>query len=144
MRSPFFDPRALDRVVEAVEWEDDLVVYNDGSTNQARWMHALGTMMERWSAQNVQDAIEGFSTLWFGDYDDIVARAVTSISLRVQQMLGFWSAIFGRRARTFDPVPWPPLPELPGPPPAGGRTVAAVEMMAQQILQWARGIEEER
>lgn len=95
MGERLFSPKSLARVAEAVEWEDVLQVYKDGSTNQAEFMRALGILWERWMrGWSIPDFANAIQAVQAGRWVDQFERIVQTLENRVSQLVGFYQGLW--------------------------------------------------
>jgi hypothetical protein len=96
-----------------VEWEDDLVFYSDGTTNQQQFMRALGILLGRWLlGWGPSDLSAAFFGSGAQEFLPGLIGVLTPLLERVYQLVGLyqglWEAgteviggrIFPRAART--------------------------------------------
>jgi hypothetical protein len=117
-----FDPRALARVANAVEWEGELRYYKDGHSNQEFYIQATSMLMERWLAGFAwEDMLLALHAAGGGDWPGLLRQGLSTIEQKVQQLRGFWEGFWyganpkGTSRSTF--VPWSPIPFVPMPVP---------------------------
>lgn len=95
-REKFFTPASLVRVVEAVEWEPDLVLYPDGSSNQGRYMEALAILYGRWLAfETIPDFLDQAQAISSRDWVSAFRHVVSEIPEKIRQMVGFYRGLGG-------------------------------------------------
>lgn len=85
----------MERVVRAVEWEEELVQYKDGSTNQERYIMALAELWERWMREwTLPDFAQSVTDLRAGNYVVVLERVLSAIPERIMQLKGFWLGLW--------------------------------------------------
>jgi len=95
MRERFFTPRSMERVVNHVEWEDDLVVYRDGTTNQQRYMMALAELWERWMREwSLPDFAQAVDSAQGGKFVEGLLEVISAVPQRIEQMIGFYRGLW--------------------------------------------------
>lgn len=112
MGERLFSPKSLERVARAVEWEDVVIVYKDGTTNQQRYMQTIAELYERWfrgwSFPDFADALQNVAA---GNFLDAFLQVVQGLPARISQLKGFyqglWTGANPHRGRAFI---WPPMP----------------------------------
>lgn len=95
MRPRLFSPKDMARVVMAVEWEDELKVYRDGTTNQQQFMRALGILWERWMrGWSVPDFFSAVHEAGSNNFASGLRRILQSMPERVAMLKGFYEGIW--------------------------------------------------
>lgn len=90
-----FSPRSLCRVAGAVEWEDVLTWYNDGSTNQSQFMSAMAIMQERWiRGWSFPDFGEAVRNVAAGEFVRELERILSTWKERISQLVGFYQGLW--------------------------------------------------
>lgn len=107
-KNRLFSPRGLRRVANAVEWEDDLRFYPDGTTNQEMYMAALALLWERWVREwNLLDFQSALADPQGGiDFYEGFKRIIETFPARIMQLRGFYEGLW-----------WGANPEWTGPAP---------------------------
>jgi len=91
----FFTPRSLERVAEAVEWEDVLYWYKDGTSNQSRYMAAMAVLWERWMrGWAIPDFGEALRSADSGNFVEALTRVLNSLEERISQLVGFYQGLW--------------------------------------------------
>lgn len=91
-----FSPKSLVRVVRAVEWEDDLVVYRDGSSNQGRFMEALALLWGRWiSGESLPSFVAQVQAAAAEDWVKGFEQVIREMPAKVLQFVGFYRGLGG-------------------------------------------------
>lgn len=137
-REKFFSPASLLRVVKAVEWEDDLVVYPDGSSNQGRFMEALAILYGRWLFDQTLEETVAMAELiasdqWVRAFEEVVA----TLPQKIRQIVGFWRGLGGEIIRRI-PEPsrnifgWQ-IPEAPPRASVEDRCYRVVEQLVREL-----------
>lgn len=104
-----FSPKSLHRVALAVEWEDELELYKDGSTNQGHFMAAMAVLWERWMrGWSIPDFSQALTDARAGGFVDGVKRICSSLPERIAQLKGFYEGLWGsvnppRKKGAFEP-----------------------------------------
>lgn len=119
MKETFFSPWSLARVCKAVEWEEELVRARDGSSNQGKYMEAIGTLWERWvRGWSLPDVLAAAHAAGTGEWTEAFFKLFETLENRVVQIIGWYSGIWaGANPRGLPGWVWPPIPEQPGAPP---------------------------
>jgi hypothetical protein len=92
----FINPKVLARIVESVEWEGNLEVYKNGTSNQGEFMRALGLLYGRWlSDEDLPDAWAAAKALNARDWVAMFKLVLRVLPERIEQCAGFWSGTFG-------------------------------------------------
>lgn len=98
-REELFSPGSLLRVVRAVEWEPELELYRDGSSNQERYMEALSTLYGRWIRdESLQDLVDFAGPLARKEWFDALKELVSELPQKARQIVGFWRGMGGSLA----------------------------------------------
>lgn len=92
----FFNPKVLARVVETVEWEGNLEVYKNGTSNQGEFMRALGLLYGRWLfEETLPDAWDAAKSLVAEDWPAMFRQLLRVLPEKIEQLAGFWTGQFG-------------------------------------------------
>lgn len=95
MGEKFFSPKSLARVANAVEWEDRLQVYTDGTTNHSCYLEALAILWERWIREyTLSDFSDMIVDAWRGDFAEGFKRVCEEIPAKLEQLLGFYRGLW--------------------------------------------------
>jgi hypothetical protein len=82
-------------VAIAVDWEDDVVVYNNGETNQSEYMKAMAVLYERWMrGWALPDFETGLKNLHAQEFVKQLDHILDSMTERIQQLRGFWEGLW--------------------------------------------------
>lgn len=109
-----FDPRSLFRVVEHVEWEEDLREYTNGRTNQEMYMAALAALWERWvRGWSFPDFQRAVLAARGGDFVGGLKQVLSTVPQKLSQFRGFYEGLW-----------WSANPDKP--PPARGAGARAL------------------
>ncbi len=128
MGERLFSPKSLKRVVAAVEWEDDVVFYKDGTSNQQRYMQALAILWERWiRGYTLPDFASAVSDIGSENFVEGFVRVIREIPRKVYQLKGFYEGL------------WLSVnPERPAPAPAAPRATVGSYVSKPE---WARAVD---
>lgn len=95
MGEDFFTPRSLARVANAVEWEDVLVEYKDGSTNFSCYTQAMAILWERWMREfTLDDFREAVTNVRGGNFVQEFQRMCEALPGRIAVLRGFWEGLW--------------------------------------------------
>lgn len=87
----FLNPKVLARMVETVEWEGNLVLYKNGSSNQGEFMRALGLLYGQWLFQeDLPDAWAAAKAIGARDWFEMFRLLLRKLPEQIEQMGGFW------------------------------------------------------
>jgi hypothetical protein len=90
-----FDPRALARVANAVEWEPELRYYKDGHSNQEFYVQAMVMLMERWLREfSLPDLLLALRSAGGGDWPGLLRQGIGGLREKVEQLRGFWEGLW--------------------------------------------------
>ncbi len=90
-----FEPRSLARVVNHVEWEQEVRYYKDGRSNQEMYVQAMSMLLERWLREfSLPDLLGALDAAGGGDWPGLVHHGLQSIESKVQQFRGFWEGLW--------------------------------------------------
>lgn len=90
-----FTPKSLARVAEAVDWEETLVVYKDGTTNMQQYMRAMAILYERWMrGWSIPDFAEQVRNAGANNWVEGLGRIYNSLQERVGQLVGFYEGLW--------------------------------------------------
>jgi hypothetical protein len=97
-----FDPRALARVAEHVEWEPELKYYRDGTSNQSYYVKAMVMLLERWLREfTLIDLALALQSAGSGDWPGLIQQGLDTIEEKVTQLRGFWEGLwYGANPKT--------------------------------------------
>jgi len=138
----FFTPRSLYRVASHVEWESDLVFYNDGSSNQSKYMRTIGFLLSQWlTDETLVFAIEQAAAVESEDWSDAVQRALEHLPRILEQCIGFWRGVFRIRRRSlFSPIPWTGYPTPPPAPSSSSSIEDELYLFVDSLLRQVRDL----
>lgn len=107
MGEKFFSPKSLARVANAVEWEDRVQVYTDGTTNHSCYIEALAILWERWIREySLSDFLDMLVDAWRGDFAEGFKRVAEEIPAKLEQLLGFYRGLwYGANPDWKGPIP---------------------------------------
>jgi len=95
MGERLFSPKSLERVVRSVEWEDELIKYRDGTTNQERYMMALGELWERWIREwSIPDFAKALRDTEQKNFLKGFRRVLQSLPERIAMLKGFYEGLW--------------------------------------------------
>lgn len=91
----FFTPKSLARVAEAVEWEEVVAFYKDGTSNQSEYMRAMAILWERWMREwAIGDFAQSIHDVGSREYVTLLVRLLDTVETRVQQLVGFFQGLW--------------------------------------------------
>lgn len=97
-RERFFNSSSLLRIAKHVEWEPDLEKYPDGTTNQGRFMEAIGLLYGEWlSMEQLPEAVAQARDVLADDWVAAFQHVIEKIPAKVEQVVGFWSGLLRLR-----------------------------------------------
>ena len=129
-----FSSRSLARVALAVEWEDELALYKDGTTNQEMFVQAMTTMWERWMrGWALNDFAQAISDVGNNQFLTAFARILETVPERLSQIVGFYKGLWysanpTRRADSRGIFGVPDFDMSPE-----GRAIRIVEQLVRQL-----------
>lgn len=95
MKERLFTCKSLERVCRVVDWEEQLEIYRDGTTNQQRYMMALAELwegwMRDWTLPDLQQALLDASS---DKFVEAFQRLIETIPQRISQLVGFWDGLW--------------------------------------------------
>lgn len=102
----FFNPRAMARVVEHVEWPEQEIVYKDGSSNQSQYVRAMAMLYERWMRDwTLPDVEASFRNVCAGNYVDEYRHIMEAWDTRIRQVYAWFEGLwYGANPRQFRPL----------------------------------------
>jgi len=134
MGERLFSPKSLARVANAVEWEDTLVWYKDGSTNQEQFMKALSILWERWMREwSLPDFAQLAQYVMDKQWTDAFVHLVRGIPQRIQQLKGFYEGLWAGANPEWRASFWFPPGVLPAPVTQEDRVKGALAAMIQEL-----------
>lgn len=90
-----FSPKSLARVAEAVDWEEVVAFYKDGTSNQSEYMKAMAILWERWMREwAIGDFAQSISDVGSRKYVELLVRLLDSVETRVQMLVGFFQGLW--------------------------------------------------
>ena len=130
-KNRYFNPRSLRRVATAVEWEDDLHFYVDGTTNQEMYLASVALLWERWvRGWSLPDLLSALADSRSRQgFAEGVKRIIDTIPERVMQLRGFYEGLW-----------WGANPNWVGPAPKAATSRARIPGQAlseQESLMYA-------
>jgi len=145
MGERLFTPKSLARVAEAVEWEDELIVYPDGSNNQERYMKAMAILWERWMrGWSIPDFASSFLAAGNLTLATRFSEILDTMAERIAQLKGFYEGLWaGANPETIAPSRFLGPPDL-GPMTAEEMTKNAFDTFFEEMTRLFGQSREER
>jgi len=137
MGERLFSPRSLARVCEAVEWEDELRFWKDGSSNHEQYMKAMAVLWERWMrGWELMDFFKAVQDAGSQNFASGILRVFETLPQRIQQLKGFYEGLWAGA----NPKPAARAYDWETPPGAVVDSYGAVGTALQMLLLNLQGI----
>jgi len=144
MKETLFTPWSLARVAKAVEWEDELVLAKDGSSNQGKYMEALAILYERWMRDwQLPDFERSILAIHKKDFVALFKQILSTMEERIFQFGGFFRGLWLGANPTWKAATWPPLPAIPAPVTEIQEVTNRLEGFFTFLLELAASLKEE-
>lgn len=86
----FWEPKAVARIINGLDWEEELRYYKDGTSNQGEYIRGMTMMLERWMREwTLPDLARSLNASLNNDLGNQIEHALDTFENRIAQLWGF-------------------------------------------------------